>query len=53
MEDNVRSLEDTVFLVVRLKVFVHATGVSHLLAIDLWKELGVVDTLLLVEEDVG
>lgn len=48
-----RSLEHTVFLVVGLKVFIHATGVGHLLAIDLWQELGVVDPLLLVEEDVG
>lgn len=53
MEDNVRSLEDTVFFVVRLKVFIHATGVCHLLAISLWQKLGVVDSLLLVEEDVG
>lgn len=50
---KVRSLEDTVFLVVGLKVFVHATGVGHLLAVDLWQELGVVHPLLLVEEDVG
>lgn len=47
------SLEDTVFFVVGLKVFIHATGVGHLLAIDLRQELGVVDALLLVEEDVG
>ena len=52
MEDKVRSLEDTVLLVVRLKVFVHATGVGHLLAVCLWQELGVVDPLLLIEEDV-
>lgn len=53
MEDHVQSLEDTVLLVVGLEVLVHATGVGHLLAIDLWQELGVVDPLLLVEEDVG
>lgn len=53
MEDEVPSLEDTVFFVVGLKVFIHATGVGHLLAIDLRQELGVVDALLLVEEDVG
>lgn len=53
MEDEVPSLEDTVFLVVGLKVFIHATGVGHLLAVNLWEELRVVDPLLLVEEDVG
>lgn len=53
MEDEGPSLEDTVFLVVRLKVFIHATGVGHLFAIDLWQEVGVLDSLLLVEEDVG
>lgn len=53
MEDEARSLEDTVFLVVGLKVFIHATGVGHLLAVDLWQILGVVDSLLLVEKDVG
>lgn len=53
MEDGVPSLENTVFLVVGLKVFIHATGVGHLFAIDLWQELGVFDALLLVEEDVG
>lgn len=47
------SLENAVLFVVGLKVLVHATGVGHLLAVDLWQELGVVDTLLLVEKDVG
>lgn len=47
------SLENAVLFVVGLKVLVHATGVGHLLAVDLWQELGVVDALLLVEEDVG
>lgn len=53
MEDERPSLEDTVFFVVRLKVFIHATGVGHLFAIDLWQELRVLDPLLLVEEDVS
>lgn len=52
LEDQGPSLKDTVFLVVGLKVFVHATGVGHLFTIDLWQELGVLDSLLLVEEDV-
>lgn len=47
-----QSLEDAVFLVVGLKVFVHATGVGHLFAVSLWEELGVVHSLLLIEEDV-
>lgn len=47
------SLEDTVLFVVRLKVFIHATGVGHLFAIDLWQELRVLDSLLLVEQDVS
>lgn len=47
------SLEDTVFFVVGLKVFIHATGVGHLFAIDLWQELRVLDSLLLVEQDVS
>lgn len=47
------SLEDTVFFVVGLKVFIHATGVGHLFAIDLWQELRVLDPLLLVEQDVS
>lgn len=47
------SLEDTVFFVVGLKVFIHATGVGHLFAINLWQELRVLDALLLVEQDVG
>lgn len=53
LEDEGPSLENTVFFVVGLKVFIHATCVGHLFAIDLWQELGVVDPLLLVEEDVG
>ncbi len=53
MEDEVPSLEDTVFLIVGLKVFIHATGVGHLFAINLWEKLGVVNSLLLIEEDVG
>lgn len=47
------SLEHTVFFVVGLKVFIHATGVGHLFAIDLWQELRVLDSLLLVEQDVS
>lgn len=53
MEDEGPSLKDTVFLVVRLKVFIHATGVGHLFAIDPWQELGILDSLLLVEKNVG
>lgn len=53
LEDEGPSLENTVFFVVGLKVFIHATCVGHLFAIDLWQELGVVDPLLLVKEDVG
>lgn len=47
------SLEDAVLFIVGLKVFVHATGVGHLFAIDLWQEVRVLDPLLLVEQDVG
>lgn len=45
-------LEDTVLFVVGLKVFIHATGVGHLFAIDLRQKVRVLDSLLLVEQDV-
>lgn len=47
------SLEDAVLFIVGLKVFIHATGVGHLFAIDLWQEVRVLDPLLLVEQDVS
>lgn len=53
MEDEQGSLQYTVLLIIGLKVFVHATGVGHLLAVGLWQEPGVVHSLLLVEQDVG
>lgn len=47
------SLEDAVLFIVGLKVFIHATGVGHLFAIDLWQEVRVLDPPLLVEQDVS
>lgn len=47
------SLDDTVFFVVGFKVFIHATGVGHLFAIDLWQELRVLHSPLLVEQDIS
>lgn len=53
MWKSMASLQHTVLLVVRFKVFVHASGVCHLFALCFWQKLRVVHSLLLIEQDVS
>lgn len=53
MWKSMASLQHTVLLVVRFKVFVHASGVCHLFALCFWQKLWVVHSLLLIEQDVS
>lgn len=46
------SLKNTVLLVVRFKILVHAASVSHLFPVGLWHEQRVIHSLLLVKKDV-